>query len=296
MYPLFSPIEILDERLLPSALVLVGVLLCLLLLLDMGWWRGGSAALPFVWEGSMTLLVAMAQADSEEGGANGAAWESSSQQSDQTHAEPGRKSMESQLGKLGAEQEAQSRAAARSSSGIGMDRLPQRPSLLGTVLQQACTPHLHDFLLVLIAPANGRQHNGWWIRSESHLEVQRTREGKVELMVGRSDVCGVQSMSVAELEGGLVTPAQQREPQRPSTHKSRPPPLDTSQQGLAAAPPRAAGPLGGLMSQLGSSTPQNPAAASQVRCTPLAPTAHSVDSVRHALSLPVRTAPSLSWG
>ncbi len=68
-------------------------------------------------------------------------------------------------------------------------------------------------------------------------------------------------------DGGLVTPAQQREPQRPSTHKTRPPPLDTTQQGLAAAPFNA-GPLGGLLAQLGSSSLQHPAAAGQVawRC------------------------------
>ncbi len=83
------------------------------------------------------------------------------------------------------------------------------------------------------------------------------------------DCDGVQP-SAMDMEGGLVTPAQQREPQRPSTHKSRPPPLDTTQQGLAAAP-FAAGPLGGLLAQLASSSSQHPATAGQVvhRC-PLA--------------------------
>lgn len=78
----------------------------------------------------------------------------------------------------------------------------------------------------------------------------------------------MQSSSAAELDGGLVTPAQQREPQRPGAHRSRPPPLDTTQQGLAAAPthlPAGSGPLGSLLAQLGSSSLQHPAAAGQVR-------------------------------
>ena len=60
---------------------------------------------------------------------------------------------------------------------------------------------------------------------------------------------------VNDMDGGLVTPAQ-REPPRipPAPQKARPPPLDTSQQGLAAGPGgrNSNGPLGSLLAQLGS--------------------------------------------
>lgn len=61
----------------------------------------------------------------------------------------------------------------------------------------------------------------------------------------------MQASSAADLEGGLATPAQGREmQQRPSSHKFRPAPLDTSQQ-PGPAPARAQPSLlGGLMAQL----------------------------------------------
>ncbi len=50
------------------------------------------------------------------------------------------KSMESRLAKPVTEQDLQ-RASTKSSSSIGMDRIPQRPSLLGSALQQVLYPH-----------------------------------------------------------------------------------------------------------------------------------------------------------
>ncbi|CAL8466918.1 g6454 [Coccomyxa elongata] len=155
-----------------------------------------------------SVVERILRADSEESASNGPGSETDSQQSEQTRATHMRKdsakSMESRLAKPLTEQDLQ-RASTKSSSSIGMDRIPQRPSLLGSALQQP---------------------------------------------------------SSVDSDGGLVTPAQQREPQRPSTHKTRPPPLDTTQQGLTAAPFNA-GPLGGLLAQLGSSSLQHPATAGQ---------------------------------
>ena len=96
---------------------------------------------------------------------------------------------------------------------------------------------------------------------------------------------GAQSSSMADLEGGLVTPAQQREPQRSGALRSRPPPLDTTQQGLAAAPHMLAGsgPLGTLLAQLGSSSLQHPATAGQVRHS--APSSSQLRSMAFYLSM-----------
>ncbi len=86
----------------------------------------------------------MLQADSEEAAASGLASDSDSQQSEQAPAAAGRKdsakSMESRLAKPIAEQDLQ-RASTKSSSTISLDRLPQRPSLLGNVLQQVLCPY-----------------------------------------------------------------------------------------------------------------------------------------------------------
>jgi hypothetical protein len=79
------------------------------------------------------------QADSEESAANGLASDSDSQQSEQAPAAAMRKdsakSMESRLAKPVAEQDLQ-RISTKNGTSISMDRLPQRPSLLGNALQQ----------------------------------------------------------------------------------------------------------------------------------------------------------------
>jgi hypothetical protein len=82
----------------------------------------------------------------------------------------------------------------------------------------------------------------------------------------------VQASSAADLEGGLATPAQSREQQsRPSSHKFRPTPLDTSLQGAAArAQPSL---LGSLIEQLSthSTITTMPATSGQACCRPCPP-------------------------
>lgn len=109
---------------------------------------------------SADSLCPVYQADSEESASNGPGSETDSQQSEQTRARHVRKdsakSMESRLAKPLTEQDLQ-RASTKSSSSIGMDRIPQRPSLLGSALQQVPYPHDPQPLAKKLFPCSGRR-------------------------------------------------------------------------------------------------------------------------------------------